>query len=106
MTVQVSPNFKKMTSKAIFAIVLFIALYLLLLTLAIGITFLCVWGGIALIIAKPMLLTIGLGIGLASLGFFILVFLFKFLFKKHEVDRGHSLEITEHEEPKLFSFIQ
>jgi len=106
MTVQVSPNFKKMTSKAIFAIVLFIALYLLLLTLAIGITFLCVLGGIALIIAKPMLLTIGLGIGLASLGFFILVFLFKFLFKKHEVYRGHLLEITEHEEPKLFSFIQ
>lgn len=81
MNVQVSLNFKKMTGKAIFAITLFIITYLFLLSLAIGMTVLCVIGGIALIAAKPMLITIGLGIGMASLGFFILIFLFKFLFK-------------------------
>ncbi|MDR6968808.1 Zn-dependent protease with chaperone function [Flavobacterium arsenatis] len=95
-----------MTIKAIFAIVLFIIVYLALLSLAIGITALCVVGGFTIIIAKPMLLTIGLGIGLASLGFFILVFLFKFLFKKHKIDRNHLTEITEEQEPKLFQFIR
>lgn len=106
MNVQVSSNFKKMTGKAIFAITLFIVTYLILLSLAIGMTVLCVIGGISLILAKPMAITIGLGIGLASLGFFILIFLFKFLFKKHKVDRSHLVEITESEEPKLFSFIR
>ncbi|MBK8874216.1 MAG: M48 family metalloprotease [Bacteroidetes bacterium] len=106
MNVQVSLNFKKMTGKAIFAITLFIITYLFLLSLAIGMTVLCVIGGIALIAAKPMLITIGLGIGMASLGFFILIFLFNFLFKKHKVDRSHLVEISALEEPKLFSFIR
>lgn len=106
MNVQVSSNFKKMTGKAVFAIILFIITYLILLSLAIGMTALCVMGGIALIAAKPMAITIGLGVGLASLGFFILIFLFKFLFKQHKVDRSHLVEISELEEPKLFSFIR
>jgi len=106
MNVQVSKNFKKMTGKAIFAIVLFIIVYIALLSLSIALTALCVVGGFMLIIAKPMLLTIGLGIGLASLGFFILFFLFKFLFKKHKIDRSHLTEITAVDEPKLFEFIE
>lgn len=106
MNVQVSPNFKKMTGKAVFAILLFIITYIILLSLAIGLTVLCVIGGIAIIVAKPMAITIGLGLGLASLGFFILIFLFKFLFKQHKVDRSHLVEISEKDEPKLFSFIK
>lgn len=106
MNVQVSPNFKKMTGKAVFAIFLFIITYLILLSLAIGMTALCVVGGIALIATKPMAVTIGLGIGLASLGFFVLIFLFKFLFKQHKIDRSHLTEIFENDEPKLFSFIR
>lgn len=106
MNVQVSSSFKKMTGKAVFAIVLFIITYLILLCLAVGMTILCVMGGIALIAAKPMVITIGLGIGMASLGFFILIFLFKFLFKQHKIDRSHLIEISELEEPKLFSFIR
>lgn len=106
MNVQVSSNFKKMTGKAVFAIILFILTYLILLSLAIGMTALCVMGGIVLIAAKPMAITIGLGLGLASLGFFILIFLFKFIFKQHKVDRSHLVEISEKDEPKLFSFIR
>lgn len=106
MNVQVSSNFKKMTGKAVFAIILFIITYIFLLSLAIGMTALCVMGGIALIAAKPMTITIGLGLGLASLGFFILIFLFKFLFKQHKFDRSHLIEISENDEPKLFSFIR
>jgi Zn-dependent protease with chaperone function len=106
MDIQVSSNFKKMTSKAIFAIVLFILVYLILLSLAIGLTILCAGLGIGLIILKPMAITLGIGIGLASLGFFIIVFLFKFLFKKHKIDRSDLIEITEEQEPKLFKFIE
>lgn len=106
MDIQVSSNFKLMTGKAVASIVLFIITYFIILTLAIALTALCVIGGIALIAVKPMFITIALGIGLASLGFFILVFLFKFLFKKHQVDRSHLVEIFEEDEPKLFSFIR
>src|SRR3989344_4443575 len=100
MNIIISNNFKKMTRKAIFAIILFIVVYLLLLSLAIGFVSLCVIGGIGLIIAKPIAITIGLGIGLASLGIFILIFLFKFLFKQHKTDISHLTEITRSEEPK------
>ncbi len=106
MNVAVSSNFKKMTGKAVFAIILFIITYLILLSFAIAVTVFCVMGGIILIVANPMVITIGIGLGLASLGFFILVFLFKFIFKQHKIDRSHLVEISEKEEPKLFSFIR
>lgn len=106
MDIQVSSNFKAMTSKAIFAIVLFILVYFTLLSLAIGLTVLCVFLGIGLIILKPAVITLGLGIGLASLGVFIIIFLFKFLFKKHQIDRSDLIEITASQEPKLFRFIE
>lgn len=105
MNIEVSNNFKKMTTKAIISIALFLIVYVLLLFLAIGLTILSVIGGFYIIVAKPMVITIGLGIGLASLGFFILAFLFKFIFKKHKIDRSHLTEITEQSEPKLFKFI-
>lgn len=105
MNIEVSNSFKKMTTKAIIAIALFLIVYILLLFLAIGLTILSVIGGFYIIAAKPMAITLGLGIGLASLGFFILAFLFKFIFKKHKIDRSHLTEITEQTEPKLFRFI-
>lgn len=105
MNIEVSNNFKKMTTKAIISIALFLTVYILLLFLAIGLTILSVIGGFYIIAAKPMAITLGLGIGLASLGFFILAFLFKFIFKKHKIDRSHLTEITEQTEPKLFRFI-
>lgn len=106
MNITISDNFKKMTTKAIISIVLFLIVYILLIVLAIGLTILSVLGAIYLIAAKPMAITIGLGIGLASLGFLVLAFLFKFIFKKHTVDRSHLTEITQETEPKLFQFIQ
>ena len=106
MEIQISSDFKKMTGKAIFAIILFILTYFFILALAVGMTVLCVIGGIALIKAQPGAATAMIGIGLASLGFLILIFLFKFLFKQHKVDRSHLTEIYEHNEPKLFSFIR
>lgn len=105
MNIQVSANFKKMTTVAIFSIAIFILVYLLLLAFAIALTIGCAFAGISLIVAFPKFITIALGLGLASLGFFVLIFLFKFLFKKHKTDLSDLVEITVEDEPKLFAFI-
>ena len=105
MKIEVSNNFKKMTTKAIVSILLFLMVYIILLVFAISLTLASVVGGLYIIVTKPMLITLGLGIGLASLGFFVIAFLFKFIFKKHKADRSHLTEITAETEPSLFKFI-
>lgn len=104
-TIRVSDNFKKMTIKAILSIVSFILIYVLLIGFAIGLTILSGYAGIMLIAAKPMIITFMIGAGLVSIGILILIFLIKFLFMKHLVDRSHLIEITKEQEPKLFEFI-
>lgn len=103
--IKLSPAFKKQTGKAIVAIVIFAITYLLILLLAFGLTALCVYAGIMIIAVSPMILTILLGLGVASLGVLILIFLLKFIFTSHKVDRSHLVEITEAEEPELFGMI-
>ncbi len=103
--IKLSPAFKKQTGKAIVAIVIFAITYLLILLLAFGLTTLCVYAGIMIIAVRPMILTILLGLGVASLGVLILIFLLKFIFTSHKVDRSHLVEITEAEEPELFGMI-
>ncbi len=105
MNIQISPNFKKQTRKAISAIVAFIIFYIVLLCLAFVFTIACIAGGIAMIVAKPMFFTLAIGIGLAGLGVMIIIFLFKFIFSKHKTDLSNYTEITRQQEPKLFSFI-
>jgi Zn-dependent protease with chaperone function len=105
MDIQISPEFKKQTSKAIFSIVLFICVYILLILIGFLITIACIGGGIALIVAKPMFFTLALGIGLASLGVMIIIFLLKFLFKRNKTDLSNFTEVKRSEEPKLFAFI-
>lgn len=105
MDIQISPEFKKQTSKAIIAIVLFILVYLLLIVLGFLITIACIAGGITIIVARPMFITLALGIGLASLGVMIIIFLFKFLFKRNKTDLSKFTEVKRSQEPKLFAFI-
>ena len=104
--IQLSPEFKAQATKAILAIGFFIVTYLIILVLAVVLTILCIAGGVALVALKPMFATIALGIGLSSLGVLILIFLLKFIFKKHKVERSHLTEIKEHQEPELFKMIR
>ncbi|MFV0538614.1 MAG: M48 family metalloprotease [Dysgonomonas sp.] len=106
MNIQPSSNFKKMAINAIVAIITFIFVYLILLILGIALTALCIYGGIALIIAAPKFITIAIGIGLSSLGIIIFIFLIKFLFKEHEIDKSHLTEVYRKEYPELFNFIE
>jgi Zn-dependent protease with chaperone function len=106
VNVQLSSEFRTPTLKAVTAIGLLIFTYFVLLLLAIGLTALCILGAILLISFKVAIITIALGLGLASLGVLILVFLVKFLFKSHKTDRSHLVEITESDEPLLFAMIE
>ena len=103
--VQLSVGFKTQTKKAITAIGIFTFVYILLFVCALGLTALCVYGGIMLVVAVPRFITIALGIGLASTGFLVIFFLLKFIFKTNKVDRAHLTEITEKDQPKLFIMI-
>ncbi|WP_223034778.1 M48 family metalloprotease [Hanstruepera marina] len=103
--VSLSNEFKTQTTKAITSIFIFAIVYLLTFFLAIGLTVLCVYGAISLIVAHPRFFTLALGVGLASIGFLVLFFLLKFLFKKTKKDRGHLLEIKKEDQPLLFEMI-
>ena len=103
--IKVSPEFKAQTTRAIFSIFIFMLTYIVMLMLAIGLTGVCIYGGIMLIIARPMFFTLALGIGLASLGVLVLFFLLKFMFTSNKVDRSHLTEIQRQDEPELFSLI-
>lgn len=106
INVTLSPEFKSQTIRAVTAILLFIITYVVLLILALGLTVLCFAGGILLVTFKISLLTIVLGLGLASLGALILIFLVKFLFKTHKNDRSYLIEISGKDQPQLFELIE
>ena len=76
-----------------------------MLSLAVGLTLLCIYGAGMLIEAFPKFITLALGIGLISLGVLVLFFLLKFIFKSHKVDRSHLTEIKITDEPQLFKLI-
>ncbi len=106
MDIPISSTFKQKTTKAVFSIVAFILVYILLLALAAGLTAVCIAGGYMIIAAKPMFFTIIAGLGLASIGILILIFLVKFLFKKHKVDLSSYVEIFPEDQPKLFALLE
>lgn len=100
-----SVNFRNRAIMAIVAILFFIVSYLALFLLAAALTVFCAWAGIMIIVLSPGFVTILLGLGLASLGFLILFFLIKFLFKPHRIDRSHLIEVKRKEQPVLFDLI-
>jgi Zn-dependent protease with chaperone function len=101
-----SLGFRNEVLKALAAILFFIVTYLLLVAGALGLAALCALGGVGLVILKPMFLTLMVGIGLAGLGVMVVFFMFKFIFKRHTVDRSAFVEVTEHDQPRLFEFIR
>lgn len=104
--IQLSKEFKAQAAKSILAINLFVLTYLIILLLAVLLTGLCIAGGVLIILVKPMIVTAALGVGLASLGVFVLIFLLKFIFKSHKVDRSNLIEINARQEPELFKMIR
>jgi Zn-dependent protease with chaperone function len=105
MHIQISQDFRKKTKAAVSSIVIFVIVYVLIFLFTIALALACFGGGIWLIAAKPMFLTLMLGAGLAGTGIFVFFFVIKFLFKKHLNDRSYLTEITRADEPELFKMI-
>ena len=104
--IQLSSEFKSQTTKAIFSIGLFALIYLLILAAGIALTVACIFLGFFIIVNVPRMFTIVLGIGVASLGVFIMAFLVKFLFLSKKTDLSHLHEITARDQPELFDMIR
>ena len=105
MHIQISPDFKKRTKAAVSSIVIFVFVYILIFLFTIVLALACIAGGVWLIAAKPMFLTLMLGAGLAGTGIFVFFFIIKFLFKKHVNDLSYLTEIKRSDEPELFKMI-
>lgn len=101
-----SAAFKSEVSKVMGSILLFFVVYILLVLLAVGLAAGAVYGGIALIVAIPRIITIMVGVGLIGLGIMVFFFLIKFIFAVTRFDKSNSIEIKESDHPKLFAFIR
>jgi predicted membrane protein len=103
---QPSAEFKKEVVKVMFSILLFFAVYILLVLLALALAAGCAYAGIMLIAAAPRLLTIAVGIGLIAVGVLVCFFLIKFIFAVSKTDQSRNIEIKEEDQPELFAFIR
>ncbi|MGV0957972.1 M48 family metalloprotease [Empedobacter falsenii] len=66
----------------------------------------CVCGGIAIVIAKPMWITIILGLGLLALGGLIVYYNIKFILNIFKKTATNGIEIFETDQPELFKLIK
>jgi Zn-dependent protease with chaperone function len=103
--IQLSKEFKSQTTKAVFAVFLFIFTYFLILLFSILLAFCCVIGSVFMVFSYPHFVIAAIGLGLSSLGILVLIFLLKFIFKSHKTDRSHLVEITTATQPKIFEMI-
>ena len=103
--VTLSPTFKREATKAIFAICLFALTYLLIVILAVCLTAACLYMGTYIMAEIPSVFGLAFGLGLASLGVFVLIFLLKFIVQKHKKDLSHMVEIHEQDAPRLFAML-
>jgi Zn-dependent protease with chaperone function len=101
-----SATFKKEVKKVMGSILLFFAVYLILIgfsvTLAIG----CMYAGFFVIINSGHLIGIIGGLGIISIGIMVFIFLVKFIFSVKKFDESGSTAITKSEQPELFNFIE
>jgi len=102
----VTPEFRKQVSAVIVSIILFAAVYILLVIAAVALAITCCWLGINIIIALPKFLTLMIGLGLMGVGISVIVFLVKFIFAVAKDENSRRVEITEEEQPRLFAFIR
>lgn len=104
------PNYEaavgRESRKIAFAIALFVLVYLVLVfTVLIG-SIAALALAVGIVIYMHNILAALIGIGLLIMVGLIVIFLFKFIFKRNKHDRSAYLEINEQEEPKLFALIK
>jgi Zn-dependent protease with chaperone function len=101
-----SPAFKTEVKKVMGSISLFFIVYLILIALSVVLSIACVFLGIGLMGALTNFIGLAGGLGIISIGILVFVFLIKFIFSVKKFDTAGNIEITETEQPVLFSFIR
>lgn len=92
---KVSEDFRKVATRAILSIVMFLLTYILMIILGLGVIVLCGWLALLLLQFHVSFITGALGLGLVGMGIMIFFFLIKFIFSSGtKVDRSHLTEIT------------
>jgi len=105
LTANVSNKFKRSAQKSVFAIILFIVIYILLVICSAILAFFCLKIGLAIIMNVGGLWGIIGALGLMATGLIVFFFLFKFFFSNLKVDRSNLKEIYQEDEPRLFETI-
>ena len=100
-----TPSFKKQVRLTIAAIVLFIAVYILLIIGSIYLLQFCFKAAGAILSNVIGFWPLLISIGLICLAIMVFIFMFKFIFKVKKMDTSGSKEIMRKEHPQLFSFI-
>ncbi|MDX2069768.1 MAG: M48 family metalloprotease [Haliscomenobacter sp.] len=104
--VSISADFKNNLTKAIFSIVLFIIVYLILFLTGSLISLFAISLGGIIILDNLGLFGILLGLGVIGMGVMVFIFLIKFIFRRNIIDRSHLIEIKAADEPRLFALLQ
>jgi Zn-dependent protease with chaperone function len=101
-----SAAFRREVFGVLGAILFFIASYIVLVIAGLAIAAGCVFAGYWIITTVFNLWFLLLGVGLAVMAVFIIIFLVKFIFEKSSVDRSGMKEVKRQEHPLLFEFIE
>ena len=104
--ISISADFKNNLTKAIFSIVFFIVVYLILFLTGSLISLFAIFLGFIMMSDNLGFITIMLGLGVIGMGIMVFIFLIKFIFKRNIVDRSHLIEIKAADEPRLFALLQ
>ena len=99
-------SFKRQVVSVVSSIGLFFLFYLLLLAAGILLAVISILVGVWVITGLSNFIGLMLGVGLMGLGVMVLWFLIKFVFQSQRTDTSKMVEVTEVEQPVLFSFLK
>lgn len=97
---------KRQVYKVIGSIVLFMVVYLILMAAATVLAIVFGWLGVLLMLNFRNFFGLIFGVGMIGAGISVLVFLVKFIFAVSKDENAQRVEISEHEQPRLFAFIR
>ncbi|WP_413532155.1 M48 family metalloprotease [Empedobacter brevis] len=103
--VNVSQTYKKAQKKSVIWILIFLLTLLFSTILSLIVFIICLSAGIAIVISKPMWITIILGLGLLALGGFVVFYNIKFILNIFKKTPTNGIEISKTDQPELFKLI-
>lgn len=104
--INVSETYKEAQKKSAFWIFIFLITLFFSTILSVIIFLICLSGAIAIVVAKPMWITIILGLGLLALGGLTLFYNIKFILNIFKKTTTNGIEIYETDQPELFKLIK